>query len=87
MEREGEGEREGEREECTQRTTKKSVILTLLYPPTVQKKNKKKSFMFFQWVFKDNLMPLFLLQMVLLNTITRLFVQATHNKNRKRSPE
>ena len=87
VEREGEGEREGEREECTQRTTKKSVILTLLYPPTVQKKNKKKSFMFFQWVFKDNLMPLFLLQMVLLNTITRLFVQATHNKNRKRSPE
>lgn len=49
--------------------------------PTVQKNKKKKNKLYvFQWVFKDNLMPLFLLQMVLLNTITRLFVQATHNK-------
>jgi len=60
---------------------------TALSPPPYRRRIKKKSFMFFQWVFKDNLMTLFLLQMVLLNTITRLFVQATHNKNRKRSPE
>lgn len=60
---------------------KKSVILTLLCPPPYRRIKKKKNKLYvFQWVFKDNLMPLFLLQMVLLNTITRLFVQATHNK-------